>query len=241
MKKNSIIDKLKEWDIALEDLCLGDFDQIGEFTAKKNRAPNSTLYNSVGCFFRPNYERGILIYNLIREFEITSMLEIGFGRGYATFCAAKAMCDHGIEGKITTVDPMFGSIENHLKHLSQIFPKQWFEKIDFVKTTSDEFFIQNDKNYDFIYIDGDHSYNAVKKDWENSKTLYNKFLLFDDYHLPTKQSDGGIECAKLIDEINDPTKELIMMDRRIFFDDRRISDEDLDYGQVLLTRKNLED
>ena len=29
-------------------------------------------------------------------------------------------------------------------------------------------------------------------------------------------------------------KELIIMDRRIFFDDRRVKDEDIDYGQVLI-------
>ena len=38
----------------------------------------------------------------------------------------------------------------------------------------------------------------------------------------------------LIDEINDDTKELIIMDRRIFFDDRRIKDEDIDYRIVNL-------
>jgi hypothetical protein len=39
----------------------------------------------------------------------------------------------------------------------------------------------------------------------------------------------------LIDEIDDPSKELIIMDRRMFFDDRQLSDDQIDYGQVLLT------
>jgi len=53
--------------------------------------------------------------------------------------------------------------------------------------------------------------------------------------MPSKvQKD--IECSKLINEIEDESKELIIMDRRIFFDDRRLSDEEIDYGQVLLTR-----
>mgnify|MGYP001470149612 FL=1 len=67
------------------------------------------------------------------------------------------------------------------------------------------------------------------------KNRFKKAILFDDYHLPGKvQKD--IECAKLIDEIDDFEKELIIMDRRIFFDDRRISDKDIDYGQVLITK-----
>jgi len=234
MKKTFIKEYLKSINVELEDICLGDFDAIGEHTAKKNRARGSDLYNSVGCFFRPNYERGILMYYLVRKLEIESVLEIGFGRGYATFCMAKAMCDHGIYGKITTVDPNFN--KDFLDYLGKIFPKDWFEKVDFVQDTSDNFFKRSDKDFDFIYIDGDHRYEAVKNDWENSKDKYKKALLFDDYHLPTKDSGPGIQCAKLIDSIKDDSKELIIMDRRIFLDDRGYTDDQIDYGQVILTR-----
>ena len=71
------------------------------------------------------------MYYLIRKLEISSVLEIGFGRGYSTFCMAKAMSDHGIEGKITTVDPALN--EEFLKSLTSIFPKDWFEKINFIQ------------------------------------------------------------------------------------------------------------
>jgi hypothetical protein len=235
MKKKFILEKLKEWDIHKDELNLGVFDYIGEYTAKKARSQDSDLFKSVGCFFRPNYERGILIYHLIRTFEIESMLEIGFGRGYSVFCAAKAMCDHGIDGKITTVDVKFD--KNLLEGLTNIFPKEWFEKIEFKQQTSDQYFLENkDSKFDFIYIDGDHTYDAVKNDWENSRDRFDKALLFDDYHLPSKASGPGIQCAKLIDEIEDETKELLIMDRRIFFDDRRYKDDEIDYGQVLLTK-----
>ena len=205
MKKIIIQEFLKELDVDLEDICLGDFDAIGEYTAKKNRDRNSQLYKQVGCFFRPNYERGILIYYLIRKFEISSMLEIGFGRGYGTFCAAKAMSDHGIDGSITTVDPNLS--EQFVQQLTNIFPKNWFDLINFSKTTSDDYFSQNNENFDLIYVDGDHRYNAVKNDWKNSENRFNKFLLFDDYHLPTKQQKD-IDCAKVIDEISEYEKNL---------------------------------
>ena len=65
MKKVFIKQKLTDIGVSIDDISLGDFDQIGEFTAKKNRSPESELYKKVGCFFRPNYERGILIYSLI--------------------------------------------------------------------------------------------------------------------------------------------------------------------------------
>ena len=45
-----------------------------------------------------------------------------------------------------------------------------------------------------------------------------------------------IECSKVIDNITNYQKELIIMDRRIFFDDRGYTDDEIDYGQVLLTK-----
>jgi hypothetical protein len=86
-----------------------------------------------------------------------------------------------------------------------------------------------------IYIDGDHRYDAVKNDWENAKNAANKVILFDDYHLPGKvQKD--IEVSSLIDSIEGYDKELVIMDRRIFLDDRGYTDDQIDYGQVIITK-----
>jgi predicted O-methyltransferase YrrM len=234
IKKVHIKDKLKEIGVEIEDLQLGTFDQIGEFTAKKARSADSKEYKTAGCFFRPNYERGILIYSLIKKYNIKSFLEIGFGRGYATLCAAMAMHEAfgPGEGRIVTIDP--GLDEKFINFLSEKYPAEWFKMIEFKKGFSNAVVPSLDEKFDFIYIDGDHTYNAVKEDWENTKEKFNKFLMFDDYHLPTK-TQSEIQCANLIDSIDDDTKELIIMDRRIFFDDRRIPDEEIDYGQVLLT------
>tara|TARA_R100000664_G_C2749252_1_gene136663 strand:- start:580 stop:1368 length:789 start_codon:yes stop_codon:yes gene_type:complete len=234
IKKVLIREKLKLLGVDLEDISLGDFDQIGEHTARKNRSPDSELYKKSGAFFRPNYERGILIYSLITKYNLKSFLEIGFGRGYSTMCAAYAFSKIG-GGTITTVDPNLD--RTFIENLAKIFPRDWFENISFIKAKSEEYVPQDESSYDLVYIDGDHTYDAVKKDWEMCKDKYKKFLLFDDYHMPDKvQKD--IDCSNLIDQIEDPSKELIIMDRRIFFDDRRIQDIDINYGQVLLTRSD---
>ena len=232
IKKVMIHEKLKSLGLSVDDLKLGDFDQIGEVTAKKKRDPGSELYKSVGAFFRPNYERGILIYSLIKHYNIKSFLEIGFGRGYGTMCAALAMSENG-GGKITSIDPNFD--QDFLNQLSNIFPQEWFQMMQFIQGKSQEYLPSTEEKFDFIYIDGDHTYFATKRDWELCKDRYNKLLLFDDYHLPGKvQKD--IECSNLIDQIDDDSKELIIQDRRIFLDDRGYTDDQIDYGQVLLTK-----
>jgi predicted O-methyltransferase YrrM len=241
MKTINIKNKLENMGVILDGIIMGDFDYIGEFTAKRDRRRDDPNYKKYGAFYRANYERGILIYHLIRQYNVTSMLEIGFGRGYSTFCAAKAFHDAGIAGKITTVDPALN--ENYVKQLGQVFPKEWFSYINFNVGSSKDVVPAINQRFDLVYIDGDHSYNATKLDWEMTKNNFDKFLLFDDYHLPTKQ-DAGIQCRHAIDEIDETQenckeKELIILDRRMFFDDRQFTDEQIDYGQVLLTKNNI--
>tara|TARA_E500000318_G_C3548542_1_gene207807 strand:- start:70 stop:777 length:708 start_codon:yes stop_codon:yes gene_type:complete len=230
-----IVEKLNDLGFEIDDFVIGDFDVIGEWCAKKQRGRDSDLYKKAGAFFRPNYERGLLIYSLIHEYNVKSFLEIGFGRGYGTLCAAMAMHENG-GGKIVTIDPNFDNA--HIDRLKQAFPREWFDLINFVPAYSQSYLSENDESFDFVYIDGDHRYEAVKQDWELCKDRYKKVLLFDDYHLPSKAGESSdIECAKLIDEIDDESKELIIMDRRIFVDDRKLSDAEIDYGQVLLMRE----
>ena len=108
IKRVHIVDKLREIGFEPENVVLGDFDQIGEYTARKRRDPGSENYAKAGAFFKPNYERGILVYHLIKRYNIRSFLEIGTGRGYVTFCAAKAMHDCGVDdGTVLSVDPNF--------------------------------------------------------------------------------------------------------------------------------------
>lgn len=243
MKKVHIKEFFTKNDIDLEKISLGDFDYIGEYTAKKTRDINSPLYKSVGCFFRPNYERGLLIYSLIKKYKLKSYLEVGFGRGFSAVCAAKAFHDIGVDGKVVSVDVNFD--KDQLELLSKAFPKEWLQKIELRQGMSKDVLssVEGPKGpWDFVYIDGDHRADAVKSDWDLLKDKWNYFCLFDDYHLPTKK-EADIECSKIIDEIDEKefssTKELIILDRRIFLDDRGFSDDQIDYGQCLMTKNSL--
>jgi len=238
MKITNIKNKLEELNHPVESLSLGDFDIIGEYTAKRTRGPEHPLYKSVGAFYRANYERGLLIYSLIKEHKVMSFLEIGFGRGYGAICAAKAMQENGF-GSISTVDIKFD--DQHMQMLHHIFPKEWMSRIEFLKGDSKEILNSDDmkyRSYDMVYIDGAHDYESTKNDWDYAKDHFTKCVLFDDYDLPDvakfSTDDQTIDCARLIDEIKGYKKELLIMDRRIFFDDRRLNDEDIKGGQVLI-------
>ena len=52
-----------------------------------------------------------------------------------------------------------------------------------IKNTSNYFFLKNQKTYDLIYVDGDHSSDQVTEDINNSWKLLNKggYLILDDF------------------------------------------------------------
>jgi len=241
MKIINIRQKLDEIGVKIDSLSLGMFDEIGEYTAKRWRDRNDLNYHKFGCFYRSNLERGILLYSLIRMFDVKNILEVGFGRGYSTFCAVKAFLDAGIDGKVHSIDPNFD--ENFLNALTQIFDKRFFSHIFLHPGTSKSVYPSlNDQKFDLIIIDGDHTEEAVKLDWNFAKDRFTKFVVFDDYHM--NRHDDGIQVAKVVDEINEAEfdckeKELIKMDRRIFNDDRGLQDDEIDYGQVLLTKNSV--
>lgn len=244
MKRILIQDKLAALGIDTSSIILGDFDAIGKFTAERTRDRNDPNFAKYGFTYRSNYERGILLYFLIRCYDIRSVLEIGFGRGYSALCAAKAFHDAGVNGKVTTVDPTYD--ENHVRMLSQFFPKEWLNSISFQQGRSDTVVPSLPQHmFDLVLIDGDHSYEGTKVDWLNTRERFAKVMVFDDYHMASK-NDPGIQCARLIDEIDVEAegceeKELCVMDRRLFVDDRRLTDDQVNYGQVILTRKGLND
>ena len=233
IEKEHIKTTLENLGSPIEDVILGNFDFIGEVTAKKQRSPDKKEFKTAGAFFRPNYERGILISALIKKYDIKTYLEIGFGRGYSCMCAAMTMEQLG-RGEVITIDPALE--EDNLKKLTEVLPNSWFSRIKFFKSTADQFFSEEkDINFDMAYIDGDHRYEAVKNDWENVKNYEPKVVLFDDYHLPGK-NQKDMEVSSLVDQITDVPKKMIIMDRRIFLDDRGYTDDMIDYGQVLIVR-----
>ncbi|TVZ57033.1 methyltransferase family protein [Lutibacter sp. Hel_I_33_5] len=59
-------------------------------------------------------------------------------------------------------------------------------------------------NIDFIFIDGGHSIDTVKSDWENLTKIITKdtVIIFDDYYENTEKEILGKGCNELIDALD---------------------------------------
>jgi len=164
-------------------------------------------------FRNENYERGHLLYALVKKFKPKNILEFGTAHGFGTSAMAYAMNENNNEGKIYTIDYLkqnesinhVRKAENSIeeenttreKLLKDTIPKKWLNSITFLEGYSDKIFQKHKfPKIDFFYIDAGHFYEAVKHDFFISILLSNQSSIFllDDY---IDKKDFGIK--KLID------------------------------------------
>ena len=117
---------------------------------------------------------------------IKDILEIGSYEGRSSIFFLK----HFLGSNITCVDTWQGSDEHNIdfKEIENNFDHNTYNLqlkglLIKVKMTSDNFFQKNQKNFDLIYVDGDHSSHQVKIDINNSWNSLKPggFLILDDY------------------------------------------------------------
>ena len=112
-------------------------------------------------------------------------LEIGTFEGRsAVYISQLRNCSN-----ITCVDSFKGSDEHKSIEINLVYKNfkknlgKIKKKISFIKKSSDNFFLKNNKKFDVIYIDGSHFYKDVKKDLNNSIKCLNRngILICDDF------------------------------------------------------------
>ena len=83
--------------------------------------------------------------------------------------------------------------------VNQLFEKEIKEnKVEIFRKTSDEFFNKNSNKFDLIYIDGNHLFEFVKRDIDNSLKFLkdNGVIILDDYKLKGWWNDGVTKAIK---------------------------------------------
>lgn len=155
---------------------------------------------------------GLVVYSLIQHMRYKTCVCIGSGGGYIPRIMTQARIDlhkQGIfEGNrdynwgdigVTYIVDACNGIggPNDLEKEDSFLRKTFYPRI--IKSTSEEayynFFVLQDITIDLLFIDGDHSYEGVKKDFE----LYSK-LLSDNGLIILHDTDRRYEEKLIISE-----------------------------------------
>ena len=156
--------------------------------------PNTTPEGWIAtvCKASQNKQELLQLYLHLKEINPKVILEIGMHQGYS------------IEAWDTLFDPDFIiGIESHPEDL-KYFPKGNYQYIGLPSTNPDAFLqtkaVLGDKKVDFLFIDGDHTYDVVKADF----LFYSKFVRpggIVAFHDASLRNNPGVEVYKLWKEI----------------------------------------
>ena len=161
-------------------------------------------------------EHGLLLYKLLsKRFanarQSVVLLDVGTSRGFSAIAMAKAMMDANLQGELYTIDIIdqheprnwHVSKQQHDEPLAEVkiarskIWDQWYEEeakvISPITGKSSEVLKSwNHGDIAFAFIDGEHTYHAVKTDLELLDTLMAEGgqIVLDDYHT-------GVSAARI--------------------------------------------
>lgn len=179
--------------IAALDVSLDGEDIAGACGAEQLRKiPSVPSYAPATDHFR-GVDNGALsspadrafFYHLIRLLKPKLGLEIGTFKAGTTEVLASAMQANGI-GILMTIDPFGG---DRVPPILEKWPAELQEYVSFSPATSMDFFIaleQKPVELDFVFIDGNHAYEYVSFDLNNSarRLAPGGVIVLDDYNQP---------------------------------------------------------
>jgi predicted O-methyltransferase YrrM len=147
-----------------------------------------------------------ILSNFLDKEKENNILEIGCFEGLSSVFFADNFINNP-QSTLTCVDPFLNFSNNDHRQFLQNNEEMNFDfnisnckntnKIIIHKITSDSFFENNNKTYNFIYIDGCHALDFIKRDMENSFNFLEKngIMWMDDYG-----GGDGIQNKHTMDE-----------------------------------------
>jgi hypothetical protein len=127
------------------------------------------------------------LLDVFKNNNINSYLELGVANGGSFFLNSIFLqktcnvlhCVDNLAYKDTHIKQTKSKITDKVERLKKLFPEK---EIHFFNTTTDLFFTENKLYYDCIFIDADHSYDGVSKDFKNALKCINKhgIIIFHD-------------------------------------------------------------
>ena len=104
---------------------------------------------------------------------ISTILEVGMFAGHSTVC----LLEHFPKAKVISLDPGPFSRKSHVP-----VKDRYGDRFIFIPNTLQNTNIK--ETIDLMFIDGDHSFEAVDKDIRNAFQLKPRYILFDNVELP---------------------------------------------------------
>ena len=173
---------------------------MGEFSAD--------TYGHRGDIDKADLGYGWIHYGLIRTIKPKRVLCVGSRHGYIPAILAQA-CKDNARGHVDFVDPGYG--QNDKNHWTGVGlwktekGQRYFDKfglgdwITLYVMISKEFAERYGKRYEYIYLDGDHSYKGVSLDYKLFWPRLEKygFMVFHDIDVEGELPEGVYGVHKL--------------------------------------------
>lgn len=128
-------------------------------------------------------DAGWLLYGLCRSMKPAVCVEIGSARGQSACFVGMALKEIGA-GQLYAIDPHTrtdwndnGSVDTYEVMRANLERLKLLEFVQIVRKTSRDALADWSKPIDLIFIDGDHSYEGVRADWEGFKPFVTPFGL----------------------------------------------------------------
>jgi hypothetical protein len=172
----------------------------------KNRKYKSIRWSSSHGVDDKNLGAAEIYISLIRIIEPKNALVIGSGAGFVPYVILK-----NSDAMVTLVDAFIaetgnGSPMDFETKKSDFYKsiKQYQNRCFIINELSDYFFefsYEEEFKFDLIFIDGDHSYTQVKKDFFNAKKILSDsgLIMFHDTNLPSVRKAANEEFVNWID------------------------------------------
>ncbi len=148
-------------------------------------------------------------YDLVRNIKPKTIVELGTYKGTSLFSFCQAVKDGNLETEINAVDTWKGDIqsgfydETVLEGVNKIKRKLYSEQnIKLLRMTFDEAVERfENKSIDILHIDGLHTYEAVKHDFETWKNKISTDGIVILHDIKVRENDFGV--YKLWDELRE--------------------------------------
>lgn len=129
-----------------------------------------------------------LLYALARSLKPDVCVEIGSARGKSTCYIGMALKEN-CSGRLFAIDPHSetdwndpDSVDSFDELQKNVVALGLLEQVTVIRTTSEEAAQGWDRSIDLLFIDGDHTYKGVKRDWELFMPFVKRFgmVVFHD-------------------------------------------------------------